>query len=589
MRALNLLLISVGLWNFALIVQTETFDPEKGYVGIVVLSGKNSDFSSVTYVAANGPAALAGIKIGDNIVIIDGLSAQGLSPMETMHLIDDGKAGSTVEITLRREGAADIKVTVTRKTLLDTYWPVATGDDPKAQFRIGYFYEFSPTPNRDPAKAIEWYRKAADQDYAPAQTDLGYMYGHGLGVTEDDETSSSWYLKAARQGDAVAERDLALGYLKGKGVQQSDQDAFNWFYSAAQQDDATAEEYLGFLYRKGRGVARNDQAAFAWYYRSAERNDPYGQESLAYMYVHGLGVAHDNVEALKWYLKAQVGLPKSKSLKKAIALATLGAFLENRSSVSTLDLSLLVNAFQQEIWYLFIGLTVVYFAGGFTLLYFTFHAPNAPPRLSVALGWIGFYLESQGVAFLTLCIFESEIGADTFVGVTSLLCALPVIISSCGPARTRIWKSSPFSWKGLLLYGTASLIAMALIGLGYEKIYPWIAHSSLPAQPTLALIGKTKDTSALVAFLTIALLLPVTEEIIFRSYLFEALRRFFSGEITVIISALAFAAIHFQLLYFVPLFGFGLICGWVRLKTDSLRLPVFLHVINNGLLLALAI
>ena len=199
-----------------------------------------------------------------------------------------------------------------------------------------------------------------------------------------------WYLKASRQGDAVAERNLALGYLKGKGVQQSDQDAFNWFYSAAQQDDPTAEEYLGFLYWKGRGVARNDQAAFAWYYRSAQRNDPYGQESLAYMYVHGLGVAHDNVEALKWYLKAQTGLPKSKSLKKAIALATLGAFLENRSSVSTLDLSLLVNAFQQEIWYLFIGLTVVYLAGGVTLLYFTFHSPNAPPRLSVALGLTRF-------------------------------------------------------------------------------------------------------------------------------------------------------------------------------------------------------
>jgi membrane protease YdiL (CAAX protease family) len=132
-------------------------------------------------------------------------------------------------------------------------------------------------------------------------------------------------------------------------------------------------------------------------------------------------------------------------------------------------------------------------------------------------------------------------------------------------------------------------LAMTVIGFGYEKIYSWIAHSPLPAQATLALIGKTKDTSALVAFLTIALLLPITEEIIFRGYVFEALRRFLSGEITVTISALAFAAIHFQLLYFVPLFGFGLICGWVRLKTDSLRLPVFLHVINNGLLLALAI
>jgi hypothetical protein len=83
--------------------------------------------------------------------------------------------------------------------------------------------------------------------------------------------------------------------------------------------------------------------------------------------------------------------------------------------------------------------------------------------------------------------------------------------------------------------------------------------------------------------------MPVAEEIIFRSYLFDALRQRFSGKIVVIITALAFSLLHFQWLYFVPLFGFGLILGWVRLKTDFLRLPVFLHAMNNGLLLAFAV
>jgi TPR repeat protein/membrane protease YdiL (CAAX protease family) len=586
MRALNLFLFSLGLWNLALFTHAETFDPEKGYVGIGVSPGKNADYPIVNYLAANGPAAVAGIQMGDGIVAIDGTFAQGMSSAETMHRID-GKAGTVVAITLRHGGTPNTKITILRQLLLDTYSPAATGGDPKAQFRIGYFYEFSSVPTRDLAKAAEWYRKAADQDYAPAQTDLGYMYGHGLGMPEDQEAAMSWYLKAARQGDAVAERNLAIGYFRGKGVRQSDQDAFNWFYSAARQDDPTAEEYLGVLYQKGLGVSRNDQASFAWYYRSAQRDDPYGQENLAYMYERGLGVAQDNVEALKWYLKAQVGLPESKSLKKAIAIASLRAFLENRGSASTIDLSLLVNAFRQEIWYLFIGLAVAYIAGGVTLLHFTVRAPDAPPKLSVALGWIAFYVESQGVAFLGLCILGTNIGADTLVGVTSLLCALPVIISSCGPTRTHLWKSSPISWKKFLLYGAGAFLAIAMIGLGYEKIYPWIFHSHLPAQPTLALLGK--DTSTLVAYIAIALLLPVAEEIIFRGYLFDALRRFFSGEVTVIVSALAFALIHFQLLYFVPLFGFGLIFGWVRLKTDSLRLPVLLHVINNGLYLALAI
>ena len=32
------------------------------------------------------------------------------------------------------------------------------------------------------AKAVEWYRRAADLDYAEAQNNLGTMYEEGLGV-----------------------------------------------------------------------------------------------------------------------------------------------------------------------------------------------------------------------------------------------------------------------------------------------------------------------------------------------------------------------------------------------------------------------
>jgi TPR repeat protein len=588
MRWLNLLFVGVSLWFPASSAHAGATEPEKGYVGIAGAPNKDSNYLTVTYVAANGPSANAGIKVGDGITAIDGTSTKGLSPTQAMHLID-GKAGTVVNITLRGAGSTEMKVSVMRRPLLEAYLPAAMGGDPKAQYRLGYFYQFDPTTPHDFAKAAEWYRKAADQGYAMAQTNLGYMYSHGLGIPEDQEAAAAWDLKAARQGDAVAERNLAIAYLRGKGVRQSDHDAFDWFYTAARQDDSTAEENLGFLYREGRGVTRNNQAAFAWYYRSAQRGDPYGEENLAYMYERGLGVEQNNVEALKWYLKAQAGLPESKSLKKDVAITSLRAFLENRESVSKLDLSLFVTAFGQEIWYLFVALALAYIAGGVTLLYFTFQAPETSPKLSVAIGWIAFYLESQGVAFLGLCIIGTKVSADTLVGATSLLCALPVIISSCGPTQNRIWKPSPTSWKILLLYGVGSLLAIALIGFGYEKIYPWIAHSTLPAQPTLALLGKTKDTSASVAFITIAILLPIAEEIIFRSYLFDALRRYFSGGVTIIVTALAFALIHFQLSYFVPLFGFGLIFGWVRLKTDSLRLPVLLHVINNGLYLMFAI
>ena len=78
----------------------------------------------------------------------------------------------------------------------------------------------------------------------------------------------------------------------------------------------------------------------------------------------------------------------------------------------------------------------------------------------------------------------------------------------------------------------------------------------------------------------------IAEEILFRSYLFDALRRFLPGGLTVFLTALLFAFVHFQFLYFIPLFILGLVLGWARLKSDSLRPSIFLHMLNNAIALA---
>jgi hypothetical protein len=102
------------------------------------------------------------------------------------------------------------------------------------------------------------------------------------------------------------------------------------------------------------------------------------------------------------------------------------------------------------------------------------------------------------------------------------------------------------------------------------------------------MITKAKQGSAWLTYACVAVALPMAEEILFRGYLFDALKRRCPDALVIIVTAFAFALVHLQGLYFAPLFGFGLIQGWVKLRTGSLRLPVLLHMLNNGLFLALA-
>jgi TPR repeat protein len=359
--------LHLSLWFLAAVTVAHAAAlPGGGCIGASLTRAKSSNFLTVKYVAAQSPAAEAGIKTGDSITAINGVPTLCISSAEARYSIDGG-IGSVVKLTVRRGDSAPEQISVVRRSALDSYLPAAKQGDPRAQFTVGYFYEHGlVTPAF--ATAADWYRKSAAQNYAPAEVDLAFLLRHGSGVSQDPAAAADWYLKAAKQGDAKAEGGLGYSYMEGEGVPQDDVKAFAWFYSAAQQDEPFAEQNLALLYRTGRGVKQDKRAAFDWYYRSAEQGDAYAAWGLAYMYETGLGVPANLGEAVKWYQKAQAGLPHNERLGKIATLVSLRALLENPGS-APVDLSLLLSAFRREILISFLFLTAIYVAGGAVVVY----------------------------------------------------------------------------------------------------------------------------------------------------------------------------------------------------------------------------
>ena len=128
-----------------------------------------------------------------------------------------------------------------------------------------------------------------------------------------------WYRKAAEQGDAWGENNLGAMYATGRGLKQSDVKAVEWYRKAAEQENATAQTNLGEMYAEGRGTARNDAVATRWYLKaaaqghaevvnrirkSAEAGQVAAQYALARLYEMGEGVEQSDNEAAKWYAKA---------------------------------------------------------------------------------------------------------------------------------------------------------------------------------------------------------------------------------------------------------------------------------------------
>ncbi|RJF88322.1 hypothetical protein D3874_15955 [Oleomonas cavernae] len=79
-----------------------------------------------------------------------------------------------------------------------------------AKSDLGLLYFLGKGVEKDERTALEWFRRASDDNVASAQYNLGIIYEKGLGgVPADRATAKAWYRKAAAQGNAKAIQALA--------------------------------------------------------------------------------------------------------------------------------------------------------------------------------------------------------------------------------------------------------------------------------------------------------------------------------------------------------------------------------------------
>ncbi|MBV0934123.1 tetratricopeptide repeat protein [Marinobacterium weihaiense] len=121
--------------------------------------------------------------------------------------------------------------------------PLAEQGDGEAQNRIGEMYEFGYGVERDSDAALQWYRKAADNNVVAAWHNLGRSYNFGTGVQQDYAEAERWYRKAAEQGYMESMFFLGTLYSNAHGQDNSVDTniaAYAWMHNAALLGNRTA-------------------------------------------------------------------------------------------------------------------------------------------------------------------------------------------------------------------------------------------------------------------------------------------------------------------------------------------------------------
>jgi TPR repeat protein len=175
-----------------------------------------------------------------------------------------------------------------------------------AQFNVGWAYMEGEGIEQNDEKAIEWYRRSADQGYMLAEYNMGWMYDRGRGVPKDEKIAVEWYIKAANQGYTDAAYNLGIIYANGRGVPKDEKKAVEWYIKAAEKGHESAQFNLGIHYSNGRGVPQDDAKAIEWYEKAAFQGAADAQYNLALLYANSKGSLRDDKKAVEWYTRAAI-------------------------------------------------------------------------------------------------------------------------------------------------------------------------------------------------------------------------------------------------------------------------------------------
>jgi len=487
-------------------------------------------------------------------------------------------------------------------TAFTWYYAAATSGYADAQMKIGWRYDNGVGVSQDVQAAYYWYRTAAASGLPRAQRVVGYCHEYGEGTTQDYAMAVAWYRAAATQGYAVAAFDMGHLYSAGRGVPRDNTRAFAWFLKAAQHGHARACLVVAESYEEGCGVKKDRHKAWHWYQRAARHGITAAHLKLGWGYFTGVDATPDYDKALT-HLQAVTRIRDAETNDLCRAWLGIGRIQIIKGNTRAAS-----HASQHAWAYLpatvrragFVAAVIV--AGGVLslLLPFVFLAG----RRRTATTW---RTTDAVLIMLLFCVGQVCASLAIFVpfgaAVPMLLRAIvwttlangAVVLLGAWIAWCRGWNVidalglTRVAWRSLLATVVGGYAVVLLCNAGYVSLLKAFGITLKP-QALSELIALCHGPLAVSILLVCGgVLLPVCEELIFRSVLYPGLRARLGVHAALIVSALVFAAVHMELQYLVPLAVFGLVLAYTRERTRSVVPACIIHMLNNSLMLGITL
>lgn len=230
--------------------------------------------------------------------------------------------------------------------------------------------------------------------------------------------------------------------------------------------------------------------------------------------------------------------------------------------------------------------------------------PSASPRpidaTTAALAFLGAWIIAQVVSsIVVVALHGSGPSTDAPFGVlaaglagawASYLIVMWVTSERAGSGSLTADYGLSFAWVDVIGLGVgaiAQLVLLRVVYLPLETLWPDTFTQDRLEENAQDLIDRAGGASTLLLVVVVVFGAPLVEELFYRGLLQRSLAaRFSEGPVVVAVAAI-FAMVHFRPVEFPGLFAFGLLLGFVALRTGRLGMSIMIHVGFNATALLL--
>jgi len=190
-----------------------------------------------------------------------------------------------------------------------------------------------------------------------------------------------------------------------------------------------------------------------------------------------------------------------------------------------------------------------------------------------------------GISFsgVNTSVVNAATGAVIYVLTITLVIGLPWLVKKYRTSRQEIGIQETPAWLDFLLAPSGFLVYIVLSAILVMIATNFLTFVDMEQVQDTGFSQLTQRYEYILAFLTLVVIAPIAEEILFRGYLFGKLRQHVPLWIAIIITSLAFGLAHGAWNVGIDVFALSIVLCLLRVVSKSLWPSIMLHMLKNGL------